>query len=140
MTFQNPSQEQIRTLLKEAKTIAVVGLSDNPERVSHMVSAAMQRNGYRIIPVNPNTEQVLGEKSYASLLDIPEPIDIVNVFRRSDQVVPIAEEAVKIKAGTLWLQQGIVNDEAADIATRGGLTVVMDLCIKVMDSLLSPKR
>jgi predicted CoA-binding protein len=140
MSFQNPGQEEIRQILQNSKTIAVVGLSDNPQRVSHMVAEAMQRKGFRIIPVNPNTDQVLGEKSYSSLKEIPEAVDIVNVFRRSEQVVPIAEEAAQIGAKVLWLQQGIYNEAAAEIASRAGMTVIMDLCIKVMDSLLNPHR
>lgn len=138
-SFMNPPQEEIRQLLKDAQTIAVVGLSDNPERVSHMVAAAMQHKGYRVIPVNPNVERVLGEKCYPSLRDIPIPVDIVNVFRRSDKVVPVAQEAVRIGAKVLWLQQGVVNEEAARIAHDGGLRVVMDLCIKVADSILIPR-
>ncbi|WP_135547450.1 CoA-binding protein [Paenibacillus cymbidii] len=140
MAFENPSREQIKELLEQTKLIAVVGLSDNPEKVSHMVAQAMQDKGYRIIPVNPNADTILGEKVYARLSDIPFPVDIVNVFRRSDQVVPIAEEAVQIKAKAFWLQLGIVNEEAARIAAEGGLTVIMDRCIKVEDSILRPKH
>ncbi|WJH33174.1 CoA-binding protein [Paenibacillus sp. CC-CFT747] len=139
MSFENPPRERIKEMLRDAGNIAVVGLSDNPERVSHMVAAAMQTRGYRIIPVNPNAGEILGEKSYPSLSDIPEPIDIVNVFRRSEQVVPIAEEAVKIGAKVFWLQQGIVNEEAARIASEGGLEVIMDRCIKVEDAILHPR-
>lgn len=138
MKFENPTREQIKQILLDAKTIAVVGLSDNPSRISHMVSQAMQNKGYRIIPVNPNAKHVLGETCYPSLRDVPEPIDIVNVFRRSEYVVPIAEEAVLVGASVFWLQQGIINEEAADLAVRGGLTVVMDRCIKVEDSILLP--
>ncbi|WP_010269935.1 CoA-binding protein [Paenibacillus senegalensis] len=140
MSFENPSREQIKGILEQTKTIAVVGLSDNPERTSHMVSKAMQQKGYRIIPVNPNAAEILGEKCYPSLSDIPEPVDIVNVFRRSEHTVPIAEEAVKIKAKVLWLQLGIHNDEAARIAQAGELRVITDRCIKVEDSLLLPDR
>ena len=142
MTFANPSQETIKSLLEQARNIAVVGLSDNPERTSHMVSAAMQARNYRIIPVNPNAEggTILGERCYASLKDIPEPVDIVNVFRRSEHTVPVAEEAAAIGAKVLWLQQGIYNEEAARIAQEAGMTVIMDRCIKVEDSLLRPKR
>ncbi|WNQ13622.1 CoA-binding protein [Paenibacillus aurantius] len=139
MSFENPPRERIKEMLRDAGNIAVVGLSDNPERVSHMVAAAMQTRGYRIIPVNPNAGEILGEKSYPSLTDIPEPVDIVNVFRRSEQVVPIAEEAVKIGAKVFWLQQGIVNEEAARIAAEAGLEVVMDRCIKVEDAILHPR-
>ncbi|MFB7812868.1 CoA-binding protein [Paenibacillus chitinolyticus] len=139
MPFENPSRDEIKTLLASAGPIAVVGLSDNPERVSHMVSAAMKSRGYEIIPVNPNADVILNGKSYASLSDIPGNVDIVNVFRRSDQVVPIAEEAVRKGAKVLWLQQGVYNEEAAEIAQRGGLTVVMDRCIKVEDAILNPR-
>jgi predicted CoA-binding protein len=140
MTFVNPSREEIRTLLENAKNIAVVGLSDNPDRTSHMVSAAMQDRGYRIIPVNPKGGEILGEKVYKKLEDIPEPIDIVNVFRRSEEVVPFAEQAVQVKAKVFWLQQDIANNEAARIASEGGLQVVMDRCIKVEDAITRPNR
>ncbi|WP_027090999.1 CoA-binding protein [Cohnella thermotolerans] len=139
MAFENPSREQIKELLERSNTIAVVGLSEDPSKTSHMVSEAMQRKGYRIIPVNPNARTVLGEKSYPSLRDIPEPVDIVNVFRRPEHTPPIAEEAVAIGAKALWLQLGIANDDAARIAQEGGLTVVMDRCIKVEDSILLPE-
>ncbi|AQT83772.1 CoA binding domain protein [Paenibacillus larvae subsp. larvae] len=139
MTFENPSRDSIKDILATARNIAVVGLSDKPDRVSHMVAEAMQSWGYRIIPVNPNASEILGETCYASLQDIPEPVDIVNVFRRSDQVVPIAEQAVQIKAKVFWLQQGIYNEEAAKIAEEGGLKVIMDRCIKVEDAILNPR-
>lgn len=138
MSFQNPDREQIKTILSGSDTIAVVGLSDNPERVSYMVSEAMQAKGYTIIPVNPNAETILGQKSYAKLADIPVPVDIVNVFRRSEHTPPVAEEAVAIGAKTLWLQLGILNEEAGEIAASGGLNVIMDRCIKVEDSILLP--
>ncbi|MBB6671114.1 CoA-binding protein [Cohnella nanjingensis] len=138
MAFENPSREEIKTILQHANTIAVVGLSDDPSKTSHMVSEAMQRKGYRIIPVNPNAETILGEKCYAKLADVPEPIDIVNVFRRPEHTPPIAEEAVAAGAKVLWLQLGIANDEAARIAQAGGLTIIMDRCIKVEDSILLP--
>jgi predicted CoA-binding protein len=138
LAFENPSREQIKALLEQANTIAVVGLSDDPSKTSHQVSAAMQQKGYRIIPVNPNADEILGEKCYPSLRDIPEPVDIVNVFRRPEHTPPIAEDAVAIGAKALWLQLGIVNEEAARIANEGGLTVVMDRCIKVEDSILLP--
>jgi uncharacterized protein len=140
MGFENPNREEIKQILENAKIIAVVGLSDNPDRTSYMVSEAMQNNGYRIIPVNPNAEQILGEKCNASLTDIPEQIDIVNVFRRSEFIVPIAEEAIKAKAKVLWLQQGVYNEEAASLASKQGLAVIMDRCIKVEHSILLPKR
>ncbi|MFD0869786.1 acetyl coenzyme A synthetase (ADP forming), alpha domain [Chlamydia abortus] len=140
MSFNNPSREEIKSILEKAANIAVVGLSDNPDRTSHMVSQAMQKRGYRIIPVNPNADQILGEKCYASLSDIPEPVDIVNVFRRSEHTVPVAREAVSIGAKVFWLQLGIINEEAAQIAREGGLEVIMDRCIKVEDSILRPNR
>lgn len=138
MAFENPTREQIKGILERSTTVAVVGLSDNPERVSFMVSEAMQAKGYTIIPVNPNADTILGQKSYASLKDIPVPVDIVNVFRRSEHTPPVAEEAVAIGAKTLWLQLGIANEEAAAIAAEGGLEVIMDRCIKVEDSILLP--
>jgi len=140
MAYEHPSREEIKSWLESAGNIAVVGLSDKPDRESHMVAKALQERGYRIIPVNPNVTEVLGEKSYPNLSAIPEPVDIVDVFRRSDQVVPIAEEAVKIGAKVLWLQLGVINEEAARIASEGGLRVVMDRCIKVEDALLRPAR
>jgi predicted CoA-binding protein len=136
--FQNPERDRIREILQGSEVIAVVGLSDNPERVSYMVSEAMQAKGYTIIPVNPNADVILGQKSYAALKDIPVPVDIVNVFRRSEHTPPIAEEAVAIGARTLWLQLGVANEETAAIAAEGGLTVIMDRCIKVEDSILLP--
>jgi uncharacterized protein len=138
MAFENPAREQIKDILQNSTTVAVVGLSDNPERVSYMVSEAMQAKGYTIIPVNPNADTILGQKSYASLKDIPVQVDIVNVFRRSEHTPPVAEEAVAIGAKTLWLQLGIASEEAADIAVQGGLQVIMDRCIKVEDSILLP--
>lgn len=140
MTFSNPTNEKRREILQEAKTIAVVGLSNKPDRISYMIADALQRVGYKIIPVNPTIDEVLGEKAVASLTDIKEHVDIVNVFRRSEQVMPVAEDAVKIKAGTFWLQQGIYNEEAAKLAAENGLNVVMDLCIKVDHAILIPRK
>ncbi|WP_068774517.1 CoA-binding protein [Paenibacillus sp. FJAT-26967] len=139
MTFENPSRERIKEILANAGAIAVVGLSDNPDRVSHMVAAAMQARGYRIIPVNPNADRILGEKCYASLNDIPEEVDLVNVFRRSETVVPIAEDAVRKGAKVFWLQQGVYNEEAESICRQSGLEVIMDRCIKVEDAILNPR-
>jgi len=140
MVFENPPRERIKEILEETTNVAVVGLSDNPERTSHMIAQAMKLRGYRIIPVNPNAAQILDETCYPSLSDIPDKVHIVNVFRRSDQVVPIAEEAVKIGAKVFWLQSGIMNDEAAAIASEAGLEVIMDRCIKVEDAVLRPNR
>jgi predicted CoA-binding protein len=119
----------IAEVLKKSKTIAVVGLSDNPLRASHGVSAYMQMQGYRIIPVNPNCDYVLGEKSYASLLDVPEKIDIVNVFRRSEFVPPIVDQALQLKVPAIWMQEGVVHEAAAQKARQQGVFVVMDSCI-----------
>jgi predicted CoA-binding protein len=123
--------DERKRILVEAKVIAVVGLSDNPWRPSHSVSEYMQDAGYEIIPVNPNRvgQTILGQQVYASLLDIPKPVDIVNVFRPAQVTPPIAEQAVAIGAKALWLQLGIANDEAARIASEGGLAVVMNRCI-----------
>jgi predicted CoA-binding protein len=139
VAFENPSRDQIKSILQESETIAVVGLSDDPSKVSHQVTAAMQAKGYKIIPVNPNASSILGEKAYPSLKDVPGPIDIVNVFRRPEHTPEIAVEAVGVRAKTLWLQLGIANDEAAEIAREAGLNVIMDRCIKVEDSILLPR-
>ncbi|SDX51041.1 hypothetical protein SAMN05444487_12115 [Marininema mesophilum] len=133
----NPGNDEIRNLLKEAKHIAVVGLSANPERTSHMIAKAIQDAGYRIFPVNPGlSEPVLGEVPYASVKDIPERVDIVDVFRRSEHCLSVAEDAVAAGAKVLWLQQGIINEEAARLAKDAGLTVIMDRCIKVDHAIL----
>ena len=121
--------DYIAELLKRAKTIAVIGLSDNPMRPSYDVSQYMQQHGYRIIPVNPGVQQVLGEKSYASLADISEKIDIVNVFRRPAHVPEIVDEVIRLKLPALWLQEGVVHEEAAEKARQAGIYVVMDRCI-----------
>jgi uncharacterized protein len=141
MAFENPGREEIKQILEQTKTIAVVGLSDSPDRTSHMVAAAMQDRGYRIIPVNPNgADVILGEKRYASLTEVPEPIDIINVFRRSEHCLPVAEEAAKKGAKVFWLQQGIINEEAGKVAEEAGMTVIMDRCIKVEDAITRPVR
>ena len=121
--------DELRDILKTTKTIAVVGLSDKPDRPSHTIPAYLQRQGYRIIPVNPNLSEVLGEKAYASLKDIPEPVDVVEIFRRAEDVPPIVEDAITIGAKVVWMQLGIVNEEAAARARAAGLTVVMDTCM-----------
>lgn len=137
---QNPSSEVRRQLLEEAKTIAVVGLSNKPHRTSYMVSAAMQNNGYKIIPVNPVIagETVLGETVVASLTEIEEPVDIVNVFRKSEDVLPVAKDTLhmKHKPKAFWMQQGIANEEAAKLVGAEGILVIQDLCIKVDHALL----
>jgi predicted CoA-binding protein len=133
----NPTLKEMYNILVNAKTIAMVGASSNPDRPSYEVMQVLQKAGYHVIPVNPNETEVLGEKAYASLSDIPEPVDIVDVFRRAESTPPVAEEAVKIGAKVLWLQLGIINEEAAEIARKGGLQVVMDRCIKVMHRKLN---
>lgn len=129
---RNPSNEQLKEILTNAKTIAVVGLSDNPERVSYQVARRMQSYGYKIIPVNPMIEEALGEKAVASLTDLKEPVDIINVFRRADQILPVAQQAAEYgQAKVFWTQLGLVHEEAAELCERHGMTVVMDKCIKV---------
>ena len=130
------SDPDLFALLTNATTIAVVGASSRPERPSHGIMRKLQRVGYRVIPVNPNETSVLGEKAYASLDDVPERVDIVDVFRRSESTPAIAEAAVRIGAKALWLQSGIVNEQAAAIATAGGVPVVMDACLGVMHAVL----
>ena len=116
-------------LLKTAKTIAVVGLSNNPARASFGVSRFLQRQGYRIIPVNPNEAEVLGERSYPSLREVPDPIDIVDIFRRSEGVPEVVADAIGRNIRCIWMQEGVVNDEAAAQAEAAGIPVVMDRCI-----------
>jgi len=123
--------DSITEILRESETIAVVGLSSNPMRPSFGVTEYMQGAGYRIIPVNPNEAEVLGEKSYARLEDVPEKIDIVNVFRRAEEVPPVVESAIRIGAKVVWMQSGIENEEAAEKARAAGLLVVEDACILV---------
>ena len=128
----NPDTREIQDLLHRAHTVAVVGLSDRPYRTSFAIAEALQGFGYRIFPVNPKLRgQVLGEEPYASVEDVPEQVDIVNVFRRSEKVVAVAEDAVASGAKALWMQSGVVNEEAATYASEHGLTVIMDRCIKV---------
>ncbi|RMG91340.1 MAG: CoA-binding protein [Zetaproteobacteria bacterium] len=135
-SWQNPDDERIRQLLRESRTIAVVGCSPDPQRSSHQIAQFLIERGYHVIPVHPRAGTILGRRAYARLEDIPESVDIVDVFRRPDATPPIAHSAVTIGAKALWLQQGIVNEEAWRIATEGGLLCVMDRCIAVMYSLL----
>ena len=136
----NPDIREIRDLLHSARTVAVVGLSDRPYRTSHAIAGALQGYGFKIFPVNPNLHgPVLGEEPYGSVEDIPVPVDIVDVFRRSEKVMPVAEDAVAAGAKVLWLQSGVINEEAAAYATEHGLTVVMDRCIKVDRASLTPR-
>jgi len=136
MPHANPSDQELKALLTSSTTIAMVGASSNPEKASHGVMQKLQRAGYRVIPVNPRESEVLGERSYPSLIDVPERIDIVDVFRRAEDAPAIADDAVTIGAKALWLQIGIVSDEAAARARAGGLIVVMDACIGATHALL----
>ena len=127
--YQDPLT--IQRVLHTAKTVAIVGLSSNQLRASNFVGYYLKRHGYQVIPVNPRETEILGEKSYASLLDVPVPVDIVNVFRVPDAVPEIAQEAVAVGAGALWCQFGVINEPGAQIAEDGGVTVIMDRCLKV---------
>jgi predicted CoA-binding protein len=122
------SREAINKILEDCRTIAVVGLSSSPARASNGVAGYMKRQGYRIIPVNPNEEQVLGEKSYPTLADVPDKIDLVDVFRRSDSAGEVVDEAIKVGAKAVWLQEGVIDHKAAQRAQNAGLLVVMDRC------------
>ena len=121
--------DPIADLLQRSKTIAVVGLSDNPLRPSHGVSAYMQSQGYRIIPVNPHIEESLGEKAYTSLLDVPDKIDIVDIFRRPEFVEEVVDQAIRLKVPAIWMQEDVIQEKAAEKARQAGIFVVMDRCI-----------
>lgn len=123
--------ETIRDLLHRAHTVAMVGLSDKKERASNFVGSYLKSEGYKIIPVNPNLSEVLGEKSYPDLKSIKEPVDIVDIFRRPDEIMPIVEQAIEIKAKAIWMQLLIVNRDAAKLARDNGLIVIMDKCMKI---------
>ena len=129
--------KSVEEILKHGKTIAVVGLSPKPERDSHRVAKYLKSQGYRIIPVNPMTDQVLREKSYSDLKSVPEKIDVVDIFRKSEDVPSIVDEAIDIGASAVWMQLGIINEEAATKAGNAGLTVIMDKCMEVEHKLLS---
>jgi predicted CoA-binding protein len=132
------NDEEITRLLQEAKTIAVVGLSSSPVRASFGVSRFLQRQGYRIVPVNPNETEVLGERAYPSLKEVAEPVDIIDIFRRSDKVGEVIDDAVQKRPRCIWMQEGVINREAARKAEAAGIPVVMDRCIlKEMARLLS---
>jgi len=126
---ENPSDDELRKLLVETKTIAMVGASSNPDRTSNGIMKQLLAAGYHVIPVNPKETEVLGQKAYASLAAIPEKVEIVDVFRRSEDTPGIADEAIAIGAKVLWLQLGVTNEDAATRAKAGGLTVIMDKCI-----------
>jgi uncharacterized protein len=130
------SDSELRDLISSVRTIAVVGLSPKANRDSHRVAKYLKEQGFTIIPVNPNADEVLGETSYPTLEDVPHPVDLVNVFRRSEHTPEIARDAVKIGARAIWMQIDVVNDEAARIASEGGLHVVMDKCLMVKHGML----
>ena len=125
----SPETDPVTELLRHARTIAVVGLSDNPLRPSHGVSAYMQSQGYRIIPVNPQIESCLGERAYASLLEVPEKIDIVNIFRRPEYVAEIVDQAIQLRVPAVWMQEDVIHEKAAEKARQAGIFVAMDICI-----------
>jgi hypothetical protein len=129
VSFVNPDDDALRALLKPARTVAVVGLSPRPARPSHRVAEAMQYYGWRIVPVRPHVERVLGEKAYPTLADIPFAVDLVDVFRAAEHVPAIVEECLALHLPAIWIQEGIVADAAAQRAQAGGMTVVMDRCL-----------
>ncbi len=124
-------EDRIEKILSGERTVAVVGLSEKPDRPSHVVAKYLQERGFRIVPVNPKIREVLGEKSYGSLSEIPGNVDVVDVFRRSEEVPPIAEEAVRIGAGAFWMQEGVRSDRACEILDAAGIPWVMDRCMKI---------
>jgi predicted CoA-binding protein len=141
MAHRNPSDQDLKQLLTNASTVAMVGASSKPDKASYGIMRKLQSVGYRVIPVNPRETEVLGEHAYPSLADVPEPIDIVDVFRRAEDTPSIADEAVKVGAKVLWLQTGVASEEAAARAEAGGLTVVMDACIGSTHAILQvPKK
>ena len=131
MILSNEHVATIHKVLRESKTIAVVGLSPKPNRPSHQVARYLMEVGYTIIPVNPGQDTILGQTCYSNLRDIPTPVDMVDIFRRQEEVVPIVEDAIGIGARFIWMQQGIVNEEAAEKAEAAGLIVIMDRCTKI---------
>ncbi len=131
MPLSNATPAEVRLILTAARTVAVVGLSDKPDRDSHQVAAYLKQRGFRIIPINPNVKEVLGEKSYASLLDLQEPVDVVDIFRKPDAVPGIVDQAILMGAKVIWMQKGIVHNAAAEKARQAGLKVVMNKCIMV---------
>ena len=116
-------------ILNEYRTVAIVGLSPDPSRPSHRVAKYLDRHGFRVIPVNPDAQEILGKRSYPDMSSVPEPIEIVDIFRRSEEVVPIVDEAIKIGAKVVWMQEGVINEKAASMARDAGLLVVMDRCM-----------
>jgi predicted CoA-binding protein len=128
MAFQNPPDATIKEVLSTPQTVAVIGCSPNPDRDSHRIAKLLKARGHRIIPVNPGHREILGEACYASLRDIPEPVDMVDIFRRSEHVAPIIDEAIETGAKIVWMQLGVIDEQAATKAQGAGLTVIMDRC------------
>jgi predicted CoA-binding protein len=128
MAFQNPSDTTIKEVLSTPRTVAVVGCSPNPERDSHRIAKLLQARGHRVIPVNPGHQEILGEACYPSLRDIPEPVDMVDIFRRSEHVAPIVDDAIESGAKIVWMQLGVIDEQAAAKAQEAGLIVIMDRC------------
>ena len=126
--MSEPEADTIRKILADCRSIAVVGASSNPARASHHVASYMKAQGYRVIPVNPNEQIVLGEQAYPSLMAVPGPIELVDIFRKSEDVLPIVEEAIARGAKAIWMQEGVINEPAAQLAREAGLAVVMDRC------------
>jgi hypothetical protein len=129
MPLSNATSEELRRILRTYKTVAVVGLSDRPDRDSHRVAAYLQQHGYRIVPVNPNVATVLGEPAYPGLREVPVPVDVVDIFRKPDAVPEIVEDAIAMGARVIWMQEGIAHNAAADRARAAGLEVVMNKCM-----------
>ncbi len=123
-----PPRDVLERIFRDCRTIAVVGLSSNPSRPSHGVARYMRDQGYRIIPVNPNEDRVLGEPAFPSLSAVPHAVDLVSIFRRSEEVAPIVSEAIRLRARAVWMQEGVIHEQAAELARRAGLLVVMDRC------------
>jgi len=136
MASENGGTKEIVSILKQYKTVAVVGLSEDPKKASHQVAEYLQSQGYRIIPVNPQCQEVLGEKCYASLKDIPEPIEVVDIFRKAEAIPGIVKEAIAVGAKVIWMQLGLEHPQAAAQARAAGLQVVMNHCMKIEHSRL----
>jgi predicted CoA-binding protein len=130
MNTNNTSDEKLRSILESTRTIAVVGISGNPDQVNHTVPKYLLSQGYKIIPVNPTIDEVLGEKAYSDLLAIDSPVDVVEIFRRNEAVPEIVDQAIKIGAKVIWMQEGVMNEIAAETAREAGLEVVMDTCMR----------
>jgi predicted CoA-binding protein len=128
MAFQNPPDETIKRVLATPRTVAVIGCSPDPERDSHRIARLLQTRGHRVIPVNPGHQTILGEPCYGNLRDIPEPVDMVDIFRRSEHVAPIVDEAIEVAVKIIWMQLGVIDEQAAAKAQQAGLMVVMDRC------------